>query len=160
MDVASLIRGARRAAGLSQSDLAERAGTSQPALARYETGVTMPTLPTLERLLRACGRRLELRVEDTLGARSLRRTRGRLLEAARAHGVSHVRVFGSLARGEATEGSDVDLLVDLDAGHTLLDLLSFQIAAESILDTNVDVATPGLLKDHVRERALREAVPL
>ena len=160
MDVAGLIRGARRAAGLSQSDLAERAGTSQPALARYETGVTMPTLPTLERLLRACGRRLELRVEDTLGARSLRRRRGRLLAAARAHGVSHVRVFGSLARGDATEESDVDLLVDLDADHTLLDLLSFQIAAESILDANVDVATPGLLKDHVRERALREAVPL
>lgn len=160
MDVADLIRSARRAAGLSQSDLAGRAGTSQPALARYETGVTMPTLPTLERLLRACGRRLELRVEDTVGARSLLRGRGRLLEAARAHGISHVRVFGSLARGDATDESDVDLLVDLDAGHTLLDLLSFQIAAESILDANVDVATPGLLKDRVRERALREAVPL
>lgn len=160
MDVAGLIRSARRAAGLSQSDLAERAGTSQPALARYETGVTMPTLPTLERLLRACGRRLELRVEETPAARSLRPRRSRLLEAARAHGISHVRVFGSLARGETTEDSDVDLLVDLDPGHTLLDLLSFQIEAESILGFSVDVATPGLLKDDVRERALREAVPL
>jgi uncharacterized protein len=160
VDVASLIRGARRAAGLSQAELAGRAGTSQPALARYETGVTTPTLATLGRLLRACGRRLELRAEGDLGARSLRRRRKRLLEAAHAHGIRHVRIFGSFARGEAAEGSDVDLLVELDADHTLLDLLSFQIEAESILGSSVDVATLDLLKDHVRERALREAVPL
>jgi hypothetical protein len=160
VDVASLIRGARRSAGLSQAELAARAGTSQPALARYETGVTMPALPTLERLLRACGRRLEIRAEGGLGPRSLRGRRKRLLEAAHAHGIRQVRVFGSFARGEAAEGSDVDLLVDLDADHTLLDLLSFQIEAESILGSSVDVATPDLLKEHVRERALREAVPL
>lgn len=160
MDVASLIRGARRAAGLSQAELATRAGTSQPALARYETGVTMPALPTLERLLQACGRRLELRAEGGFGTRSLQRRRKQVLEAARAHGIRHVRVFGSFARGEAMDGSDVDLLVELDADHTLLDLLSFQIEAESILGSSVDVATLELLKDHVRERALREAVPL
>jgi transcriptional regulator with XRE-family HTH domain len=56
-----LIRDARGAAGLSQRALAERAGTSQPAIARYEAGQTLPDIDTLARLLHACGRRLELR---------------------------------------------------------------------------------------------------
>lgn len=59
--VAAVIRRARTGARLSQAELAAWAGTSQPALARYETGATLATLPTLEGLLSACGRRLELR---------------------------------------------------------------------------------------------------
>lgn len=57
---AELIRGARKRAGLSQAELAERAGTSQPAIARYETGRVEPDLSTLSRLATACGFRLEL----------------------------------------------------------------------------------------------------
>ena len=67
MDVGALIRNARRTAGLSQVELAERAATSQSALARYETGVTVPTLGTLERLLEKCGRRLEIRAAAGAG---------------------------------------------------------------------------------------------
>ena len=59
-EVAALIKSARSVADLTQAELAERAGTSQSALARYETGVALPTLPTLGRLLAACGRRLEV----------------------------------------------------------------------------------------------------
>lgn len=165
MDVGALIRNARRAAGLSQAELADRAATSQPALARYETGVTVPTLGTLERLLEACGRRLELRTPARVlpagrHARALRRRRRRLLEAARAHGVSGVRVYGSVARGDARDSSDVDLLVDLAPGRTLLDLVAFRRAVEAILGTAVDVATADLLKERVHDQALREAVPL
>jgi uncharacterized protein len=175
MDVAALIRRARTAAGLSQAELAMRAGTSQPALARYETGVTLPTLPTLERVLSACGRRLELSdasaagptapptsVRGRLGpaARELRRNRRRLFDAARAHGVRRVRVFGSLARGEALSTGDIDLLVDLESGRTLLDLAAFRREAEGILQTPVDVATPDMLKERIREEVLAEALPL
>lgn len=173
--VPRLIRDTRRRAGLSQAALAALAGTSQPALARYETGATLPTLPTLERLLSACGRRLEVRtvraaepsiastsVRGRLGPRAaeLRRHRRQLLAAARTSGVRKVRVFGSLARGDATQRSDVDLLVDLAPGRTLLDLAAFRGEAEEILGKQVDVATADMLKERIRSEVLSEALPL
>ncbi len=174
-DVATMLRRTRTRADLSQGELAELAGTSQPALARYETGAALPTLPTLERLLLACGRRLELRavrntrpsapttsVRGQLGARAreLRRRRRRVLDAARERGVRKVRVFGSLARGEDAPASDVDLLVDLEPGRTLLDLAAFRREAEEILGMPVDVATPDMLKERIRTEVETEAVPL
>lgn len=90
----------------------------------------------------------------------LRRRRRRLLDAAGKHGVGHLRAFGSLARGEADAESDVDLLVDLKPGHTLLDLAAFRREAAAILDLPVDVATPDMLKDRIRDRVLSEALPL
>lgn len=173
--VAALVRRTRASAGLSQAELAERAGTSQPALARYETGATLPTLPTLERLLSACGRQLQLRSVRTtepaapstsmrgqLGPRAqkLRQHRRRLHDAAREHGVRRVRVFGSLARGEEAPTSDIDLLVDLEPDRTLLDLAAFRREAQEILKMPVDVATPDMLKSRIREQVESEAVPL
>ena len=173
--VATVIRRARASTGLSQHELAERAGTSQPALARYETGAALPTLPTLERLLLACGRRLQLRVVQVgeqpvpstsvrgqLGAlaQALRDHRRELLDAARRRGIGRVRVFGSLARGEALPASDVDLLVDLSPGRTLLDLAGFRREAQEILGMPVDVATPDILKERIRAEVLAEALPL
>jgi predicted nucleotidyltransferase len=83
-----------------------------------------------------------------------------LLDAAEKYGVGRVRVFGSLARGEANETSDIDLLVDLKPGHTLLDLASFRREAAEILDLPVDVATPDMLKDRIRDKVLHDALPL
>ena len=168
------IRQARLDASFSQVELAARAGTSQSALARYETGAALPTLPTLERLLAACYRRLEIRtapaqhpgpsisMRSQLGpqADKLRRQRRRLLDAAERHGVGHLRAFGSLARSEATADSDLDLLVDLKPGRTLLDLAAFRREAGEILDLPVDVATADMLKDRIRDEVLSEALPL
>lgn len=174
-DVAMTLRQARRKASLSQASLATLAGTSQPALARYETGAALPTLPTLERLLAACGREMRIEapivaghsiratsVRGQLGpqAERLRRRRRTLLNAARRHGVVKLRVFGSLARGEARPGSDIDLLVDLEPGRTLLDLAGFRREAAEILDVSVDVATADMLKEHIRTEALAEALPI
>jgi uncharacterized protein len=173
-NLAATIRRARADAGLSQTDLASRAGTSQPALARYETGATLPTVPTLERLLSACGRRLEIQtppaakrsaptsIRGQLGpqAEELRRQRRRLLDAAEKHGVDRLRVYGSLARGEAKATSDVDLLVDLKPGRTLIDLAGFRREAAEILDLSVDVATVDMLKERIRDEVLTEALPL
>lgn len=64
-ELSDVIRGMRRAAGLSQRDLATRARTSQPAVARYESGVSHPSWGTLQRLAKACGRCLRLDVEMT-----------------------------------------------------------------------------------------------
>lgn len=154
--------------------MAARAGTSQPALARYETGAALPTLPTLERILAACGKRLEIQTRSVrhpgpvssmrsqLGSQAdkLRRQRRRLFDAAERHGVSHLRAFGSLARGEARVDSDIDLLVDLKPGRTLLDLAAFRREAGEILDLPVDVATADMLKDRIRDEVLSEALPL
>ena len=174
-DLAEAIRRARVGAGLSQVSLAARAGTSQPALARYETGVALPTLPTLERLLSACGHRLEIQTplairssRSAISARGqlgpqaaeLRRGRRRLLDAAEKHGVSKVRVFGSIARGEAGATSDVDLLVDLKPGRTLLNLAGFRREAAEILGLRVDAATVDMLKTRIRDEVLSEALPL
>jgi uncharacterized protein len=172
--IAVTLRQARFDANLSQVDLATRAGTSQSALARYETGAALPTLPTLERLLGACGRRLEIQtppaqpsasitsIRSQLGpqANKLRRQRRRLLDAAEKHGVGRLRVFGSLARSEAKTSSDVDLLVDLKPGRTLLNLAAFRREAAEILELPVDVATTDMLKERIRDEVLSEALPL
>lgn len=67
----ALVRDARLAAGLSQRALAQRAGTSQPAIARYERGVATPSWETLQRLLAACGQRLRLSTEVVADAHDI-----------------------------------------------------------------------------------------
>src|SRR5437867_2629449 len=167
MQVAQLIRDARRRAGLSQAALAARAKTSQPAVARYEAGTATPSLATLERLLGASGSSLVLRANPRplrvsgkrIGDRGalLQRSRGRLREAALRHGVRNIRVFGSVARGDESAESDIDLLVELEPGRTLLDLIGFQQDAQDILGVDVDAAAPRFMKERVRARAMREA---
>lgn len=173
-DVATTLRNARIQAHLSQARLAALAGTSQPALARYESGATIPTLPTLERLLAASGRQLRIEApplaenaratsaRGQLGpiADRLRRRRARVLDIARKRGIDKVRVFGSVARGEATAASDLDLLVELKPGSTLVDLAGFRREVAEHLDIPVDVATPDMLKDRLRDEVLAEALPL
>lgn len=71
-----------------------------------------------------------------------------------------MRAFGSVARGDATAESDVDLLVDLKPSRTLLDLVAFRREAGEILDLPVDVATTDMLKERIRDEVLSEALPL
>lgn len=169
MTASLLLREARRGAGLTQRELAERAGTSQPAVVRYETGQVVPRADTLERLLRVCGRGLGAGFAGHLDAidrlrgpvgRRVARLRARVsYEAARA-GASNVRVFGSVARSQDRPDSDVDLLVDLDEDRTLLDVVGLADALSELLQTHVDVATEDILRPQVRVEALRDAVPL
>ena len=86
--------------------------------------------------------------------------RGEILRVASRHGARDVRVFGSTARGEADLESDVDFLVELETGRSLLDLGGLQMELESLLGCRVDVVTVRGLKTRVRERVLREAVPV
>src|SRR5216683_1860335 len=159
--LAKLIRDARVSAGLSQTALAARAKTSQPAIARYEAGVAAPSVATLERILRAARGSVTvgtLRVRATSrsprGARfsTVRRSRAKLFDAARRHGISDVRVFGSVARGDEGADSDVDLLVDLAPERTLLDLIGFKQDADAILGRSVDAIAPRFLKPRLRAR--------
>jgi predicted nucleotidyltransferase len=82
-----------------------------------------------------------------------------VLRIAGNYGARCVRVFGSVARGEADAESDVDFLVEFDPGRSLLDLGGLQFELEALLGRHVDVVTERGLKARIRERVLREAVP-
>ncbi|MFZ1804217.1 MAG: nucleotidyltransferase family protein [Nitrospira sp.] len=86
--------------------------------------------------------------------------RNDILRLASQHGAHHVRVFGSVARGEAGPASDVDLLVQMDSGRSLLDLIGLTQELESILQRKVDVLTDEGLSPYLKERIQAEAVPL
>lgn len=83
-----------------------------------------------------------------------------ILRIARRHGASNVRVFGSVSRGEARADSDIDFLVDLEHGRSLLDLGGLLMDLQELLGCRVDVATEKGLRPRIRERVLREALPL
>ena len=82
-----------------------------------------------------------------------------LLVAAR-RGARNVRVFGSVARGDSDARSDIDFLVDLEPDRSLFDLSGLLMDLEAVLHSEVDVVTERGLRARVRERVLREAVPL
>jgi predicted nucleotidyltransferase len=98
------------------------------------------------------------RVPATLSA--LRRRREEILAIARRHGASNVRVFGSVARGRGSEASDVDLIVDLEPGRSLLDLAGLHLELVDVLGREVDVGTPAGLRERIRDQVLAEAVAL
>ena len=86
--------------------------------------------------------------------------RERILQLAKTHGAQNVRVFGSLARDEGGSESDLDLLVRLGEGRSLLDIVALKHELEDMMHRPVDVVTDGSLSPYLRERVLREAVPL
>jgi predicted nucleotidyltransferase len=90
----------------------------------------------------------------------LREKRSEIIEMARARGASHVRVFGSVARGEAGEGSDIDFIVDLEPGRSLFDLGGLLMDLRELLERDVDVVSERGLRPRVAERVLADAVKL
>lgn len=166
MDAGLLIREARTQVGMSQAQLARAAGTSQPAVAAYESGARSPSVRTLTKLMRAAGVTLTVKVDrapaaDGAHLGELRRYQRQIRELASRQLIHNVRVFGSTARGEATEDSDVDLLVDYDASSRgVLVLAAFASDVEALIGRSVDVSTPDLLRDEIRDEVLAEAVPL
>ena len=84
--------------------------------------------------------------------------RSQILAAAADNGAREIRVFGSAARGVEREGSDVDFLVSLEPGRTLLDLARLEVRLEQLLGRRVDVVTEESLLEPIRTTAVREAV--
>lgn len=169
MDAAALLRRARMAAGLTQSELARSAGVAQSVISAYENGHREPSLPQLERLLEATGHRLHIGLDrgnaartlpDTGLGRRVRRHRAALLRAVHQAGAENLRVFGSVARGDADLDSDVDLVVDMPAGAGLFALQSLEGELTRILGVDVDLAPADSLKPRVRAEVEREAVPV
>ncbi len=90
----------------------------------------------------------------------LRSLRAEILRRAAEHGARNVRVFGSAARGDREPNGDVDLLVEMEPGRNLLDLVALSQDLEDLLGTNVDVLSDGGVSPHLRERIYAEAVAL
>lgn len=95
-----------------------------------------------------------------MAARFIEDHREQIQEIASRHGAHDVRVFGSLARDQGESGSDLDLLISLEEGRTLLDLVSLKQELEEALGRRVDVVTERSLSSTLRPVVLREAVAL
>ena len=166
----SLLREARTRSNLSQTDLARRAHVAQSVVSAYESGRREPAFATLERLIVATGHRLDVRLEpasdarlglpDTSLGRRLRQRRRQVLAVAEKHGASNVRVFGSVARGEDTPESDIDILVDLSPRSSLVTLGRLEREISDVLGVAVDVVPAEGLRPAVRAEAEREAIVL
>ncbi len=143
------IRAERRAAGLSQAQLARAAQVPQPNLSAYENGRRMPSPEVLDRIRRALAVRPSIRVEHH---------RESIRALVSEHHAVAPRIFGSVARGDDLPGSDVDLLVEFTDEASLLDEIGLRLALVDLLGVEVDVVAFDTLRGQVRERILSEAV--
>lgn len=92
--------------------------------------------------------------------KALKKNRDEILRIAAAYGAKNLRVFGSVSRGEATSGSDIDILVHLESGRSLLDLIAIKQDLQDLLGREVDVVTEDSISPYIREQVLKEAVSL
>lgn len=143
------VRDLRRRAGLTQDELANRSGLAQPNIAAYESGHRTPSRTMLERLAAAAPPRPSVALEQHRSA---------ILELARSHKADHVRVFGSVARGEDVSGSDLDLLVRLAPGADIFDLAELVEDLRALTGVRVDVVSEGGLR--AGNPIVAEAVPV
>jgi uncharacterized protein len=169
MDGAALLRSARHRAHLTQQQLATRAGVTQSVVSAYESGRRQPSVPTLAALVAATGLELDLqlrvtprRLDPLTGpiGRRVRRNRIRLLNAAAAHGIRGLQVFGSVARGEDRADSDLDLLAELPTEMGLIGLGRARADFEAIIGCTVDLVPAGDLKPGVRDRVESDLIAL
>jgi uncharacterized protein len=165
-----LLRDARTRARLSQKELARRAGVAQSVISAYESGHRDPSLKTLSRLIQATGHNLLLNLEsDPLMQRGLpdspmggriRQRRSKILAIAARHQATNLRVFGSVARGDDHNGSDIDIAADLRPGMGLFEFGTLERELSDAMGVRVDLVPNDGLRREVREIIDKEAVPL
>jgi hypothetical protein len=164
-----LLRSARETAGMTQAQLAEQAGVAQSVISVYESGRRQPALTTLMALVEATGQQLDIQLRPMpAGLRRLSGPKGRVLRRqldavialAHARHVGVRGVFGSVARGEDGENSDIDLLVEIRPGVGLFELGRLRQELEDLLSASVDLVPEADLKPNVREAVMADLVVL
>lgn len=95
-----------------------------------------------------------------LTQQSLRQNRDAILQIARRYGASDIRIFGSIARGDATDSSDLDLIVRFEPGRSLLDHGGLVMDLRELLGIRVDVIDEEAMRPRFRQHVMKEAVPL
>jgi probable addiction module antidote protein len=154
----------------NMSELARRVGMSRDGLYKALSEEGNPTWSTILKVTRALGLRFELhptespqQIHEPLTGPAGRRVaahRSELLDVLRRHRVTNPEVFGSAARGDDHEGSDLDLLVDFPPGTDLIDMVNIKLELEAILGAPVDLVPRDGLKERVRIAAERDLVAL
>lgn len=160
---AEILRSAREQSGLTQAALAQLTGITQSVISEYENGRREPSFAAVDRIVAANG----LEIEVTARARIIDRLLPHVItHASDLHnalaplGAESIRLFGSVARGEDTDSSDVDLLVDVGPAVGMFALLRMQRAAEEILGRPVDIVPRTGLKPGVAAVVEQEAILL
>ncbi|WP_280338460.1 nucleotidyltransferase domain-containing protein [Nocardia neocaledoniensis] len=144
-----LIYEARQRRRLTQRELAKRAGVAQSTVATLESGRRQPSFAMVERLLAAAGFRLGTSLVNAVRPSVLLEEHRSEFEALLArYPVANVWLFGSVARGEDRSDSDLDLLVELAAGASVLDILDLDAELGELLGCPVDVVTTVDLKSN------------
>jgi len=159
---ADLLRLAREERGLTQSTLARLSGVPQSVISEYETGRREPSFGAVDRLITAAGLVLEVSPRPTTPSTldRLQAASDELHRALSPLGATRIRVFGSVARGDDTPHSDVDLVVDVRPETGLFALLEMQREAEAVLGRRVDLVPSDGLKPAVADDLERDAVVL
>lgn len=133
-----MLRDARLGAAMTQAELARRSGLAASNISAYENGRRPMSPAMLERLL--------VHIRQQRPSESLARARTEMLAVIQAHGGSDPAVFGSAARANDTYDSDLDLLVTMAPGRSLIDLAAMQQELEDLLGVKVDLLTRGALR--------------
>jgi len=94
------------------------------------------------------------------GLKLLKEKKQEILAIAQQNGIRNVRIFGSVARGKERFDSDIDLLVEIEDGRTLFDLIRFKQEIESLLERKVDVLTDQAVHELLREQIMNEVIQL
>lgn len=170
MNFAQVLRDARQLGGLTQSQLSTRSGITQSVISAYERGRREPGAETFLMLIEAAGLDFIIRVPtntyrhptlpDSAQTRALVKHRQRILDLVAEHHASNVRIFGSVARGEARPDSDIDILVDFEKGASLFDLSGLTERLRGLLHFPIDLGDPKSLKPHVQNSVKKDVQPL
>ena len=97
---------------------------------------------------------IDMKIEE------LKEKRGQILTVAKRHGARTIQVFGSLARGESRRDSDVDFLIELEPGRTLLDIVAIKQDLEDLLQRKVDVVTEDAVSPYLKDEIVTQAISL
>lgn len=161
----------RMRTGRSLREIAAQGAVTAARLSRIENGHVDPRISTVMAILASLEASLgDLAVaagqlpgetgRDDRPIETVLRHRSEICAVVASHGASNPRVFGSVARGVAGPGSDIDLLIDLEPGRTLFDLAALRAELESLLATSVDVVPSAGLTDDARSEIMAESLAL
>lgn len=150
MDPGEQIRRARTAAGLTQTELAQRSAVAQSNIAAYENGRRHPSEAMIARLLSSTRQRPSVLVD---------RNRSAIRRIGLAHKARELRIFGSVAEGTDTVDSDLDVLVTFEPDASLFDVAALTEELHDLLGVPVDVVSAGGLKER-DQHIFASAVPV
>lgn len=170
MNFAEVLRDARQLGGLTQAQLSTRSGVTQSVISAYERGRREPGAETFLMLIEAAGLDFIIRVPitnyqhptlpDSAQTRALVKHRQQILDLVAQYHASNVRIFGSVARGEARPDSDIDILVDFGPNTGLFSIVALEESLSKLLHFPIDLGDPKSLKPHVQPSVAKDQLSL